>query len=107
MNINYDEIITKANERAERLKALTEQIAPVQEKAHQLIDALIYFRDLSVAVELLDSEGKALLPPGVASRAMRVGQEVNKALEVFVRCTDSNGSNERQVLALAEAATKS
>lgn len=73
MNINYDEIIHRANVRAEKLKALTERLAPIQEKAEQLAAALVYFHNLSGAVDDLDAEGRALLPASLEHRVTYVG----------------------------------
>lgn len=81
MNINYDEIIHRANERAEKLKALTERLAPIQEKAEQLAAALVYFYNLREAVDDLDAEGRALLPAGLEHRVTYVGATAKYALE--------------------------
>lgn len=103
MNINYDEIIHRANARAEKLKALTEQFEPIHEKAEQLIDALLYFERLEANVRELDSEGQALLPNYVVHRLLAVGACVRYALAQLVRQLDAQRSDSAHVLELVKA----
>lgn len=103
MNINYDEIIHRANARAEKLKALTEQFEPIHEKAEQLIDALLYFEKLEANVRELDSEGQALLPSYVVHRLLTVGACVRYALVQLVRQLDAQRSDSAHVRELVKA----
>ena len=100
MNINYDEIIHKANARAEKLKALTEKLAPIQEKAEQLAAALVYFHNLREAVNDLDAEGRALLPEGIESRVAHVGAAATYTLG---QLTESSLRNLQQLIDAVKA----
>lgn len=76
MNINYDEIIHRANERAEKLKALNEKLTQAKGHATALSEALAYFDDLREARDQLDSEGLAMLGP-LGSYIHSVGSTAN------------------------------
>ena len=107
MNINYDKIITTANERAERLKALAIKLEELPAMAQDLIDSLVYFERLGADVDLMDAEGQALLPNGIASRIKAVAAKANDALSTFARHNNSLGANTCHVTALVEAVNKS
>lgn len=61
MNINYDEIITKANQRKDALKALSKALKEVDMQATVLYDALSYFENLGVLMKAVDQEGRNML----------------------------------------------
>lgn len=62
MNIDYSEIITKANARKEALQALARALEPAESQAAVLIDALDYFGTLLPLAKAIDAEGKAMMP---------------------------------------------
>lgn len=62
MNIDYSEIITKANARKEALQALAKTLEPIEGHAADLFDALGYFAALLPRVKAIDAEGKAMMP---------------------------------------------
>lgn len=62
MNINYDEIITKANERKlvlQNIVATLRDAEEVYDKMSGIVGWLIYLNDM---YKRLDAEGRALLP---------------------------------------------
>lgn len=62
MNINYDEIITKANERKlvlQNIVATLRDAKEVYDKMSGIVGWLIYLNDM---YKRLDAEGRALLP---------------------------------------------
>ena len=61
MNINYDEIITKANQRKDALKALSEALKDVQSQATKLHEAMNYFAELLPLLQAIDPEGRNML----------------------------------------------
>ena len=61
MNINYEDIITRANARAESLKEIQQAMARVPDAIEMLDEALSYFENLGQLVGKLDAEGKLLL----------------------------------------------
>ena len=61
MNINFDEIITKANERKDQLQAVVRMLERVPEHAHALNKALAFFGGMASSIAALDAEGKTLL----------------------------------------------
>jgi hypothetical protein len=61
MNINYGEIITKANERKDALKALSEALKDAQSQATKLHEALNYFAGLLSLMQAIDPEGRNML----------------------------------------------
>lgn len=61
MNINYDEIITKANERKDALKTLSEALKDAQSQATKLHEALNYFAGLQPLLQAIDPEGRNML----------------------------------------------
>ena len=61
MNINYEDIITKAIARKEQLKAVTAKLEGLDEQAEKLFEALTYFAGMKPLYEALDGEGKLLL----------------------------------------------
>lgn len=84
MNINYDEIITKANTRKNQLQKLTELL----KQQPEMLEALRNVREWSLMVSDcwagIDEEGRSLLPPGVqaglSSRLvtiLRIEQAIN------------------------------
>lgn len=77
MKINYDEIITKANERKEQLQALTTKLQDIEAQAVKLGEALQYFSELKSARDALDAEGQKLLPPSLSSRLYHVGERAS------------------------------
>lgn len=62
MNIDYSEIITKANARKEALQALSKALEPAEHHAADLFDALDYFATLLPLAKAIDAEGKAMMP---------------------------------------------
>jgi len=83
MNINYDEIITKANERAEKLKVVQEYAKGIDDKAHELLDLMLYFANLGNKAQAVDAEGRQLLPGSL--KAYHIG---NWASGEYSRLTD-------------------
>lgn len=73
MKIDYDEIITKANERKEQLQALTTQLQDIEAQAVKLGEVLQYFSGLNSARNALDAEGRNLLPKTLDERLYHVG----------------------------------
>lgn len=61
MNIDYSEIITKANARKDALQALSKELEPLESHAGVLFDVLDYFVGLHVLVASVDAEGQAML----------------------------------------------
>lgn len=61
MNINYDEIITKANQRKDALKALSGALKDVQSQATKLHEAMNYFAELLPLLQAIDPEGRNML----------------------------------------------
>ena len=62
MNINFDDIITKANERKEKLKGIQEYSREIENRTDDLLFAMMYFDDLSRFVSDLDVEGRNMVP---------------------------------------------
>lgn len=61
MNINFDEIITKANERKDNLQRTVRMLERLPEQAAALNTALAFFGQMAVVLQKLDVEGKTLL----------------------------------------------
>lgn len=61
MNIDYAQIIERANGRKEALEAFANRMKNVPEQAEKLRDVLVFFGHLSVDTKLLDSEAFALV----------------------------------------------
>lgn len=62
MNINYDEIITKANERKvllQNIAAMLRDAEKIYDKMSGIVEWLVYLNDM---YKWLDAEGRALLP---------------------------------------------
>lgn len=72
MNINYEDIIKNASQRAENLKEIQQYAERAEDAAHELLNAMLYFANLANRVRLLDAEGKGLLGP-VSLRAQHIG----------------------------------
>ena len=76
MNINYDEIITKANARKNALQALAAQIPEIEQQRIKLYEALDFFAALQPLTTNLDQEGRMILGGGndvLAERFISVG----------------------------------
>lgn len=78
MNINYDEIIRRANDRAEKLKLLDAQLEDAKAQAVKLCEALQYFSELSTLQSSMDQEGRELLPRDLSLSVMYVGDAADK-----------------------------
>ena len=65
ININYEEIITKANERKERLQQLILLLNDAQDRYDELVEASDWLRELSNVYNKLDEEGRQMLPKSV------------------------------------------
>ncbi len=63
MNIDYSEIIAKANARKEALQALDEELKLLESHAGVLFDVLDYFEKLTPLLDAVDLEGRAMLGP--------------------------------------------
>ena len=61
MNINYEDIITKANARKDALKAIEAEISEVHDMSESLKACLEYFVDLGKMTSALDAEGLQML----------------------------------------------
>lgn len=61
MNIDYAQIIEKANARKEALEAFAARMKEAPEQVRKLHDALVFFADLKAAANALDAEGLALV----------------------------------------------
>ncbi len=100
MKINYDEITTKANERAENIKEFLDYAAKADGHAQNVLNGLLYFANLRSRAMAVDAEGKAML--GEANmRAQQVGTYTSD----IYRCltTSTNGSGSRNLLLLIES----
>lgn len=73
MNINYDEIITRANTRKDKLMEITKDLVDFQYRRTELYKALSYFATLGEKAGRLDPEGRALLGDELTSRLVSVG----------------------------------
>lgn len=62
MNINYDEIITKANDRKLLLQSLTTQLEKTPDVLRQLTEARLWADQVHRTFASLDQEGRELLP---------------------------------------------
>ena len=102
MNINYDEIINKANERAEKLKAIQNYAHFVEENANALISSLNYFRDFGKLITEVDSEGRAMLGQ-TFYRVTRIGSKAESMLGICTIPNSCNGSDEYVLAALVKA----
>lgn len=81
MNINYGEIITKANARKVALEDITEYAKQAEEMAHELKFAATYFIDLAAKVAALDGEGKVLLGVDITGAVFYSGLAVEPTLK--------------------------
>lgn len=100
MNINYEDIITKANERAERIKDFLAFTKEADERAHDIVQGLLYFSNLGKMVTAIDAEGKSMLG-GVGVRAQCVGQYASDAHR-YLTINAHDGSDTRSIFALVE-----
>ncbi len=101
MEINYDQIITKANERAEKLKDLQAYSADAEKHAHNMLSGMLYFANLLNRVEALDDEGRAMLK-GVPIRARLIGGRCSNWYSLLTS-TERNNEDTAMVLRLVEA----
>lgn len=62
MNINYDEIITKANERKVLLQNIAATLRDAEEMYNKVSDVVAWLSYLRDMYKRLDAEGRALLP---------------------------------------------
>ena len=83
MKINYEEIITKANERKDALQAVAKDLPEIGYHKTRLYQALEYFVALKNKVEKLDAEGKQILGQELALRIQQVGLDCNMAYNKF------------------------
>ena len=83
MNINYDEIITKANERKDALKALSEALKDAQSQATKLHEALNYFAELLPLLQAIDPEGRNMLGAVNSAVLHAAAQAENYKREAF------------------------
>jgi hypothetical protein len=102
MEINYDEIITKANARAEQLKEIQRYGADAETHAVALLSAMLYFSNLNQRICALDAEGKAMVG-GLVQRASLVGGTCSNTYEYLTTLERTNNSDTRMVMKLAEA----
>jgi hypothetical protein len=79
MNINYDDIITKANARKNALKALEAKFTEVPLQARLMKEALQFFASLGPLLASLDAEGCDMLSH-MATRARMISNQSNSAL---------------------------
>lgn len=101
MNINYDEIITKANERAEKLKAIQEYACFVEENANALLLSLKYFQKFGKLVAELDPEGRQIIVP-LFYRIARISSLAESTLGTYTIPNSCNGSDESVLSALVK-----
>lgn len=83
MNINYDEIITKANERKVVLQNIVATLRDAEEiydKMHGVIGWLTYLNDM---YKRLDDEGRCLLPEREREALYRLNYTIGRASEVL------------------------
>ena len=72
MNINYEDIIAKANARKDALKALEVELTFVSDVAEQLAVSMNYFINLRAMLIALDAEGQSMVRP-LCAPAIEVG----------------------------------
>ena len=84
MNINYDEIITKANQRKERLQELNARLEKQPEMLRKLQEVQQWATKVRDWHNALDDEGRTLLPLRVrdslarsATTIVRIGQAID------------------------------
>lgn len=99
MNINYEAIIEKAQQRSEKLQEFQKFAQDAGEQAEALVTSLRYFVKLSNTAILLDDEGREML--GVYNRIGTVGRLAGEMLDALTT-KDRWGSDERCVWVLAE-----
>ena len=91
MNINYDEIITKANER----KVVLQNIAAVLRDAEEVYDKMScvigWLTHLKDMYKRLDHEGRCLLPEREREALDRLNYTIGQASEVLSEQTYKSG----------------
>ncbi len=97
MNINYEDIIEKAAQRAEKLKELQQYAEGAEDRAHEMLNAMLYFDHLANRVKALDAEGKELLGP-VSMRAQHIGDWARSGY----RALTDQGAKHLQILDLVK-----
>ena len=100
MKINYEEIISKANDRAEALREIARRLDDVEAEADSLVGALNYFATTYTMIKALDKEGQDLLPSGVANRLVAVGYLAKHMLD---KLRSGNQEDIRKMLEALEA----
>jgi len=73
MNIDYSDIIAKANKRKEALEKFTNLLMDFNEMNDQLKEANDYMLLVRAALDNIDPEGKALVPKYVRECVQRIG----------------------------------
>jgi hypothetical protein len=73
MNIDYSDIIAKANKRKEALEKFTNLLMDFNEMNDQLKEANGYMLSVRAALDNIDPEGKALVPDYVRACVQRIG----------------------------------
>lgn len=102
MNINYDEIITKANERKEKLKAFQEHSLGAEAHANAILRGLLYFSNLRYKAEALDSEGRAMLG-GTYQRAVGIGFTAGSTYDIWTMPNPCGGGDGNMIMRLVDA----
>ena len=95
MNINYEDIITKANNRKDRLQQLVVLLESADCMNCDLLSVSDWLRELSNVYTNLDEEGRAMLPAKVKNTLNFISQTRTFLGRVI---SDNNGRNGIELL---------
>lgn len=93
MKINYEDIITLANARKEKLQAAAKALGALPEQATVLLGALDYFTNLRAAVTALDDEARGLLGAHIFQRINAITNGTGNLAAHLTRPNAGNGSD--------------
>lgn len=85
MEINYEDIITKANARKEALIGLTTLLNQAEENSTKLIAVRDWLDTVKLAFIKLDNEGKEMLPDHVLTALNKVSITLSELNNVLYR----------------------
>ena len=95
MNINYEDIITKANNRKDRLQQLVVLLESADCMTCNLLAVSDWLRNIENVYTNLDEEGRAMLPAKVKNTLEYISQTRTYLGRVF---SDNNGHNGIELL---------